>query len=191
MLITSIIPDSFQEYEGEHSLVLFSQGCNLLCKECYNLSAITSGENIGDAHTILKEKLTPLHTAVVFLGGEPTIHYDLPQMARLVKSLGLKVKVYTNGLNPDVVKRLNEESLVDEYSVDFKTIDNTELLGVNIDIATYIKNVTKTLDLIIDKNIPLEIRTTLWTNVNIDEIKIYLKNKYPNVKHIIQKKFDI
>ncbi len=192
MLLSSYIKDSFQEYEGHQSLVLFCQKCNLRCKECYNLKQVTDPSIcVGEAREIITSELTPLHDAIVFLGGEPTVHPDLAALVTKVKEKGLKVKIYTNGLNPDVIQDLNEKQLVDAYSVDFKTIDNTELLGVNIDIATYIKNVTKSIDNIIANNIPLEIRTTLWTDVNINKIKEYLNNKYPNIKHIIQKKFDI
>jgi len=192
MLLTSVIQDSFQEYEGHHALVLFAQGCNLRCAECYNLKEIMNPtKNIGQAREVIDRYLTPLHDAVVFLGGEPTIHPDLPSLAGYVKSLRLNRKVYTNGLNPDMVERLNDSGLVDSYSVDFKTIDDSSFLGMNIPLSVYLKNVRMSIDNILDHGIDLEIRTTRWTGVNIDGIKKFLSENYPNVRHIVQDKFEV
>ncbi len=192
MLLTSFIQDSFQEYEGYHALVLFAQGCNLRCAECYNLKEIMNPtKNVGQALDVINKNLTPLHDAVVFLGGEPTIHADLPSVAQYVKDLRLNRKVYTNGLNPDVVERLNEKQLVDAYSVDFKTIDDASFLGMNIPLNTYLTLVRKTIDNILENNISLELRTTLFTGVNIDGIKEFLSKNYPQVRHIIQDKFEV
>lgn len=148
-------------------------------------------KNVGQALDVINKNLTPLHDAVVFLGGEPTIHADLPSVAQYVKDLRLNRKVYTNGLNPDVVERLNEKQLVDAYSVDFKTIDDASFLGMNIPLNTYLTLVRKTIDNILENNISLELRTTLFTGVNIDGIKEFLSKNYPQVRHIIQDKFEV
>jgi len=191
MLLTSIIQDSFQEYEGYHALVLFAQGCNLRCAECYNLKEIMNPSVIiGQAKDIIDQYLNPLHEAIVFLGGEPTIHPDLPELAGYVKSLGLNRKIYTNGLKPDIIRRLNEESLIDAYSVDFKTIDDSSFLG-DISLPDYLKKVTATIEDILDHGISLELRTTKWTGVNVEGIKEFLKENYPQVRHIIQDKFEV
>lgn len=192
MLLTSVIQDSFQEYEGHHALVLFAQGCNLRCAECYNLKEITNPtKNIGQAREVIDQYLTPLHDAVVFLGGEPTIHPDLPALADYVRSLRLSRKVYTNGLNPDMVERLNDAGLIDSYSVDFKTIDDSSFLGMNIPLSVYLKNVTLTIEDILEHGIDLEIRTTKWTGVNVEGIKKFLHGNYPQVRHIVQDKFEV
>lgn len=192
MLLTSFIRDSFQEYEGYHALVLFAQGCNLRCAECYNLKDICNPrKNVGQALDVIAENLTPLHDAVVFLGGEPTIHNDLPALAGRVKELRLNVKIYTNGLNPSMVAWLNQKKLVDAYSVDFKTIDDTSFLGMNIPLDVYLGTVCKTIDNILENGVLLELRTTKWTGVNVDGIREFLAKKYPEVKHIVQDKFEV
>ena len=145
---------------------------------------------IGQAKDIIDQYLNPLHEAIVFLGGEPTIHPDLPELAGYVKSLGLNRKIYTNGLKPDIIRRLNEESLIDAYSVDFKTIDDSSFLG-DISLPDYLKKVTATIEDILDHGISLELRTTKWTGVNVEGIKEFLKENYPQVRHIIQDKFEV
>lgn len=191
MLITSVIKDSFQEYEGMHSLVLFSHGCNLRCKRCYNLKEILDSNNIlGEFEGVLENNINPLHDAVVFLGGEPTIWgQGLIKALQYVKNKNLKTKVYTNGLNPELIQQMLDLKIVDAFSVDFKILYNTKILGVEIPIHVYIKTVETTIDQILRYNIPLEIRTTKWKGVNYQAIEGYLKNKYPQVKHILTKDF--
>lgn len=192
MLLTSFIQDSFQEFEGHQSLVLFAQGCNLRCVECYNLEQIINPSLcVGEARQIIDENITPLHDAVVFLGGEPTIHTDLPVLTHYCKNdKGLATKIYTNGLNPAMIEMLNKNKFIDAYSVDFKTIDNTELLGVDISIDRYLYFVRKSIDNILESGINLELRTTKWTGVNVEGIKEFLAKNYPQVRHIIQEKFE-
>jgi organic radical activating enzyme len=52
---------------------------------------------------------------VVITGGEPTLHQDLPQFIRQIKSKGLLVKLDTNGSNPEMLKKLDDKSYV-KYS---------------------------------------------------------------------------
>ena len=41
--------------------------------------------------------------AVVITGGEPTLHKDLPEFIKKIKKLGFKVKLDTNGTNPEML----------------------------------------------------------------------------------------
>lgn len=192
MWIVDIIKDSFQEYKDNISLVLFSYGCNFHCHGCYNYDQVTDEKNIkGDSKELINKFITPLHDAVVFLGGEPTIwKEDLIESAMHVKKSGLKVKVFTNGFLPNIIDALNDFKLVDAYSVDFKTVCNvSEIVNVKMNDEKYLYKVNLSLKNIIGKKIPLEIRTTKFKNVNVEEVQEYVKNKYPFVKHIIQEDF--
>ena len=182
MKIVNIVSDSFQEFEGEHSLVLFAYGCNLKCSFCYNYDFTTDKDNIVDnAIPIMKDVLTPLHTAVVFLGGEPTIWGDdLVKATEYVKNKNLKVKVFTNGYNHVIMPQLCEYT--DSFSVDFKCIEDTKrITGVD----HYVETVSKTIKLIMDKGIDLELRTTIFEGLDVDGIVAYVKEHFPNVRHIL------
>ena len=193
MLITNVIQDSFQEYQDQISLVLFSFGCNLNCKGCYNYEQVTNFDNvIGEANKIIDKHITPLHDAVVYLGGEPTIWKDdLISSAMYVKDKkGLKVKIFTNGFLPEIIKSLNKFKLVDAYSVDLKTIHNvSEFVNVRMNDEEYLYKVNLSIQNIIDSKIPLEIRTTRLGNVNIEEVQEYVHHKYKFIQHIIQEDF--
>lgn len=154
--IVSYIEDSFQEYEGEQSFVLFTRGCNMDCCGCYNRSVVC-GEAKYEFEALMNEKITPMHTAVVFLGGEPTIHDDLFRAVMFVKSRGLKTKIYTNGFLFDRIYSLVDE--VDSFSVDFKCLEKTEEY-LNVPAIDYFKNFVKTILTLKERNKNFEIRTT-------------------------------
>lgn len=193
MKIVSIIKDSFQEYEGQQSLVLFSLGCNMKCFYCYNYNDVTDKNNvIGNAKEVINKHITPMHDAVVFLGGEPTIWgSELIEAAKHAKERGFKVKIYTNGLRPDVVKKLNENNYVDAYAVDLKTLDDDleEVLGIKITLSEYVDNFLETVESIRFFKKDLEIRTTNYKGLDIEKIKSFLFDNYPNIKHIINEDF--
>jgi len=143
MIVTNVVKDSFIDYKDEHALVVFSKGCNLDCDICYNKNKPYDFEE--DLLEIVQRNITPLHTAVVISGGEPTIQ-DLHKTCKDFKELfpELKLKVFTNGQNPDMV--IDCLNFVDTWSIDFKTLQDTSILGV--DCPCYKENVIRTLQIL-------------------------------------------
>lgn len=192
MQIVSVIRDSFQEYEGYQSLVLFSGGCNYRCYGCYNLKMILEGNVVGEAVDIIEACLTPMHEAVVFLGGEPTIWGEsLVSSARKATEKGMRVKLYTNGSNPSVVKDMADLGLLHAVSVDVKTVENCgDFLGIDIDDETYLGSLIDTIDYIRNSGIELEIRTTNFPEkIDVEKVVSFVRKNFPGVKHIIQRDF--
>lgn len=192
MDIVSVIPDSFQEYENRHSLVLFCSKCNLRCEYCYNLNEIFSGKIIGSAIDVINKWLNPMHQAVVFLGGEPTVWEDsLIDSVNYVKNKGLETKLYTNGINVVLIKKLLRNNLIDSFSVDFKCIDNFyDICGIHFEDDDYLRLLDITINAILDSGKQIELRTTESKYIlDMDGLKSYVFKKYPSCKHIIQKDF--
>lgn len=193
MNIVEIIKDSWQEYHPYQSLVLFSFGCNLKCPRCYNLEQITNKKNvIGEAIPLMKKHLNPMHEAVVFLGGEPTIWGDkLIDAVSFAKEKGLKTKIYSNGMFPKMVKELLEIDVVDSWSIDIKTIEENiySVMGVSLYLKQYLMNVLTSIDQIQKSRAEIELRTTAWKEVNVWKVKEYVKYYFPDINHIIAKDF--
>ncbi|GEM_PF-4221182 len=109
-------------YPGHTSIVLNFCGCDLACRYC---NAIRFVKSVGcrklTTSEILNEivEFMPMIDSVIMTGGEPTIH-NLYPLAKLIKSQGLKIKLETNGQNPDLIARLCREKLVDTVSLDMK-----------------------------------------------------------------------
>lgn len=196
MLLTGTIRDSFQEFENEHSLVLFCYNCNYMCKECHNYNTVTNSTNIiGDGKTIINNSLNVLHSAVVFLGGEPTIYDNLHDLCLYVKkNKNKKTKIYTNGSNFELIKKIVDDNLLDAISIDLKCIRNVStIIGHKITDEQYLENINKLIDFLRDKrHISVDLRTTKWSNIQdqLEDITEYVeKLKLPdNFKHIFQRK---
>src|SRR5436305_1338940 len=76
--------------------------CNLSCVHCYADSGpdepLTQNMAPRDWIRVLDEAAQLSCRAVQFIGGEPTLHPDLPQLIGHARTLGFKViEVYTNG----------------------------------------------------------------------------------------------
>ncbi len=88
---------SLVDYPGLMSLVVFTQGCNLNCSFCYSKNLIPMKEgNLSWADTFDIIRSQKYIEAVVFSGGEPTIH-RLQGPILDCKDMGLKVGIQTNG----------------------------------------------------------------------------------------------
>ena len=116
---------SLVDYPGRISSVLFFPGCNLRCPWCHNRELVT-GEAEGTitlekalAHINMRKAVLG---AVVLSGGEPCLWDGLPSLIEEIKKIPLPVKIDTNGMFPDLLKKLfrREETRPDYIAMDLK-----------------------------------------------------------------------
>lgn len=123
MRLGGFVPVSLCDYPCRVAAVIFTQGCNYRCPFCHNGHLVEShGARLLDEEAVLAqvaERRSRLG-GVVVSGGEPTLQGDLPQFLHRIKSLGLAVKLDTNGSQPDVLQVLFDERLVDYVAMDIK-----------------------------------------------------------------------
>jgi len=116
---------SLLDFPGRLSSLIFTGGCNLRCDFCHNPGLVLDPDQYPDLP--LTEVLSELHKrqgfidGVVISGGEPTLDRGLKEFLLKVKSLGLQVKLDTNGLQPGVLADLLELQLLDYLAIDVKT----------------------------------------------------------------------
>lgn len=96
---------------------------------------------------------------IVVCGGEPTIHNDLPEFLREIKSRGFLVKLDTNGSRPDMVRQVVVEGLVDYFAVDMKQ-SASKYEGLCGSGASFEKTM-ESAKIIIESGIDHEFRTTV------------------------------
>jgi pyruvate-formate lyase-activating enzyme len=84
-----------------HAVLDFVRGCNVTCRACYNTAppAMKTLQQVREELDLLMS-MRRLHS-VAILGGEPTLHPDLPAVVRLVRRRGPRVELFTNGLLVD------------------------------------------------------------------------------------------
>ena len=174
--IVSIIRDSFQEHKDEHSLVLFCYGCDMNCSYCYNRKYVSNKDNIisNNPIEVIKNNITPMHTSITLLGGEFLLYdyTDLLELCSEIRSMGLKIKLYTNGQHPLKLHHLLKLKLIDEVSIDFKTFFDKDILNLktNTDLNIYIRHVRESLIELSESDAKFEVRTTIYNNMDYREI---------------------
>lgn len=115
---------STTDYPGRLAAVIFCQGCPWRCAYCHNPHLLPRHTQHGEhaiswhAVTALLERRRGLLDAVVFSGGEPTLHAGLPAAVREAKDMGFEVGLHTAGIHP---RRLREVlPLLDWVAMDIK-----------------------------------------------------------------------
>lgn len=177
MRLGSIVPLSTVDWYGRPSFVVFFAGCNFRCPYCQNPALIpkNSGKEVelewlrGQMEISLKPVKT--FEAVVFTGGEPLVQQKaVMEAAELVKNLGIKLMLDTNGSCPGAVERLLEGGLIDRIALDVKAPFTAEDYGRVIGVPTLghemAGKVRRTLELCGDGGVEVEARTTVAPNLS-------------------------
>ena len=112
------------DFPGCVASTVFLAGCNMRCPFCHNMNLVTS----SDAFAYTEEEIlrflsgrSGLIDGVCVTGGEPTLYDELPSFFRWIKELGLKTKLDTNGTNPQMIRMLADNDLVDYIAMDIKS----------------------------------------------------------------------
>lgn len=145
MIIGGIQKLSLIDYPDEPAIVLFTSGCNFDCFYCHNpeLKKPELSLDMNYVLDFLKTRFKYLNH-VVICGGEPTVHPDLFDFIKLIKSLGtdIKVKLDTNGSIYLTDELLN---LIDFIAMDIKApLDKYKsIVKADVDLNILLSNVAR------------------------------------------------
>lgn len=170
MKIGGLLKFSMIDFPGYISAIVFTQGCNIRCKYCHNPELLSvSGEAEYSEEDILfyLEKRKKCLEGLVITGGEPTLQADLKDFIVKVRLLGYKIKLDTNGTNPQMVKDLLDNQLVDFIAMDIKA--PFEKYEAVCQRPVDIEKIKQTMAIIKQYNIPHQYRTTYYKEVLTDE----------------------
>ncbi len=109
--------------------VLLSYECNGNCEYCIERNAhqksMITDENFNKALDFAREN--DLH--IIFLhGGEPTIHPNVVEYAKQAKEAGFLVKMFTNGIAIETIKKLDGilDEIIFSYRGDYSLHDQSK-----------------------------------------------------------------
>lgn len=169
---------SLLEWPGLIVDSIFLAGCNFRCPYCHNPDLVAHDVvKSYDINEVLAEIESRAKTkwldGVSVTGGEPTMSKRLPEFLKIIKGMGLKAKIDTNGSFPDIVQKLLDEKLLDYIAMDIKATPEKYHLaaGKKVDM----KKIKKTIAIIIESGIDHEFRTTVVptiVDVEKDIVKI-------------------
>ncbi|MGX1639613.1 anaerobic ribonucleoside-triphosphate reductase activating protein [Sphingobacterium sp. NPDC055431] len=153
-----ITPFTLLDYPNKAACILWFVGCNMRCQYCYNPDIVFGKGKIGidQAEAFLKSRKGLLQ-AVVFSGGECTMHPDMMSLVKIAKSLGYLIKVDTNGARPKLIKSLIDNDLLDYVALDFKGLGER---FHEITVSGSFEAFEETLGILLNANIQFEVRTT-------------------------------
>ena len=191
---------SLVDYDGKVSATVFTGNCNFKCGFCHNSALVLSTENLPEIPEIeildYLKKRKGLLDGVCVTGGEPTLCTDLPNFIEKIKNLGYSVKLDTNGTNPEMVKSLRQNGLVDYFAMGIKNDreNYAKIIGFNKFDTSKIE---KTVEYFLSSNAPYEFRTTLVNEFHKKENIInigkwikgadkYFLQKFKNSENCIQ-----
>lgn len=164
MKIIGFIETSLLDWDGHIVASIYLPGCNFRCPYCHNKNAVLNPDSFDEVPMEYIESYVSENKdfldGIVVSGGEPTTHSDLEDLLRKIKEFGLKVKLDTNGTNPDVLEHLISENLIDYIAMDVKAPLNkkySDTAGVNVNLD----NIKRSIDIIQSSGIDYEFRTTV------------------------------
>ena len=171
MKILGLQKQSLIEYPGKISAVIFLGGCNFRCPFCHVptlvLPELIETQNEISQEEILSflEKRKTFLEAISITGGEPTLNKDLPDFIKKIKSLGFLVQLETNGTNPEMLRKLIEEKLIDYAAMDIKhRLDSfekyNEITGFKLTKELF-ENIKESIKILLSNKIDYQFRTTL------------------------------
>jgi pyruvate formate lyase activating enzyme len=173
--IYDITPFTALDYPDHLATIFWFAKCNMRCVYCYNKDIVFGEGKISQEEALdFLDSRVGLLEAVVLSGGEATLYSDLPELCRKIKQKKFKIKLDTNGLNPDMIQMLVEKSLVDYIALDYKA-PKEKFLSITKD--KHFDRFSKTLNFLIKTQFPFEVRTTVHSDLlRVEEINRIVKD---------------
>lgn len=137
MIRVGLLKTTLVNFPGRVAAAVFLPGCNLRCPFCHNaelaVSSIVSGpsetpENVGEYVPLenvyeLLDKRKHVLGGLAISGGEPLLSPVLTDLITYARSLGLAIKIDTNGTLPERLRSLisDKHTCPDMIALDVKT----------------------------------------------------------------------
>ena len=162
--IKGFISTSLVDWPGKLCSVVFLAGCGFRCPACHNPALVLNPGSLPDYP--LEEICRSLSNrskwidGVTVTGGEPTARKNLPHLLKILRKYGVKIKLDTNGSDPQMLEDLISSGLIDAVSMDVKApLDSaaySSVAGVPIDIEV----IKRSIALLLRSPIEVTFRTT-------------------------------
>lgn len=154
---------SLIDFPTKISLIVFTKGCNFRCPFCFNKDLVDNHLPTINSQTILSflKKRKKILDGVVITGGEPLLQPDLASFLRKIRKLGFKIKLDTNGSQPEKLAKLIQKNPLDYAALDYKVpLDQSyqKAAGLKDFNPALIKQTIKILK---KAKTPFELRTTI------------------------------
>lgn len=164
MKIAGFLKTTLLDWEGKVACTIYLAGCDLRCPYCHNRDMVLHPNDIDglELEPILKyiQENSDFLDGVVISGGEPLLNPDIKDLIKKFRSLGMKIKIDTNGNHPDVLDDLIGAGLVDMVAMDIKApLDERYRKTTDSDVD--VERIRRSIGIIMGSSIDYEFRTTI------------------------------
>lgn len=203
MLLGGLIKTTLLDFPDTVACTVFTVGCNFRCGYCHNPELVEAEKKLyqtiaEESFWQFLEKRKNQLEGVCITGGEPCLHADLMLFIKKIKSLGLKVKLDTNGSKPEILDLLLEQHLLDYVAMDIKgpLEDYPHITGTNLDTQTLVTSIS-----LIKKKAPqYEFRSTIMPKLHnqnsihamgklIQGARVWVLQNFKSQSSLLSKKF--
>ncbi|MFH1684605.1 MAG: anaerobic ribonucleoside-triphosphate reductase activating protein [Candidatus Margulisiibacteriota bacterium] len=191
--IKGFIETSFLDWDGKVVSTLYVAGCNFRCPFCHNFGLIETPQSYATIPLKQIEGFLLEHKdfidGICLSGGEPCLHKDqgLFEFLRRIKDLGFKIKLDTNGTDPDCLHKIIGDGLADYIAMDIKgPLDERydKLAGKKVGLDKVIQSIK----LVMGSGLPYEFRTTVVpTLLDIKDVEDIARGLRGARKLVLQK----
>jgi len=114
-----IVPHPLEQDDLRKIYFTLTYACNKACPYCIQ-PHVHSKKYMNEEQYVVAMKIAKeLDFKILYLhGGEPTLHYEVVKYAELAKKEGFKVNMFTNGIQQDVLEKL--DGIVDEIRFSYQ-----------------------------------------------------------------------
>ncbi len=220
MLILGLNKTTLLDYPEHLAATVFLGGCNFRCPYCHNRDLVVNPTLLPpyapEEILAFLSKRKGILESVCISGGEPTLNPDLPEFLENIKVLGYSIKLDTNGSNPDMLRLLKNEHLIDYCAMDIKNSPEKYQTTIGLDNNPYIaksneksghdvllSNIRRSADILLsntDTSFTYEFRTTVVKEFHgesdmhviskwLSGADAYFLQSYEENENVIQKGF--
>ena len=176
MFIGALQKTTLTDFPSKVACIVFLVNCNFKCKFCYNKELTAYKYFKKSKRELIEEKdffiflesKKKMLDGVVITGGEPTVSPGLHNFIKKIKQMGLAVKLDTNGTNPQVLRKLFSENLLDYVAMDLKA--PPEKYPVITQSRVPFERILESIDLLKVSGVEHEFRTTLYPELNRSDL---------------------
>ena len=171
---------SLLDFPGKIAATVFLPGCNMRCPFCHNAPLVLPEQQLDlglteeELYEFLQTRQGKLD-GVCVTGGEPTLHRELPDLLRKIKAMGFRIKLDTNGTNPEMLSALLSQEILDYVAMDIKNSPEKYPITCGGD---HLEAVKESVALLMNRGVEYEFRTTvvrqLHTPEDMEKIGVWL-----------------
>ena len=162
-------------WDNVPSCVVQMAGCNFRCCFCNNRRIVDIKEGFLSTSDVIENiKNNTFAEGVIITGGEPLINRDLYKFLKEIKKLGKRIRLETNGCDPNTLDDLIGANLIDFVSMDIKAPLTADEYAMNTNAICNMENIEKSIKVVMGSDVDYEFVVTIVpihiTSTNLESI---------------------